>query len=299
MIISLCGIISNGFLLLVFAVDPLRCLRSVSSGLILNLCFADFLTAIMIFFWATMHWTWAPDLVADIIFCLVWFGYSASFLTIALLSLERYIVIRHIWSADTIVTKRRTVYAVVVIWLTSAISFIQLDEKNSHIHMFVLSSVFELCVVVVIILYVRLWVIRRRHAPHQHRALVKDECKLTTVVFVLILLLIVTTVPLIFLYQLLNGLFLFCGSNCAGNEIKQISSYLTPVLAVNFAVNPVIYGWRLPKYRRSFAALCSTILTRKPTTQKLDKIVGTHKRNKTQLLEVNSTQITNGSSTSL
>lgn len=298
MIISLCGIISNCFLLVVFAADPLRCLRNISSGLILNLCIADFLTAIMIFLWTTTHWNWASEKFGQIVFCLVWFGYSASFLTIALLSLERYIVIRHIWSADTIITKRRTTYAVAMIWLISAVSFIRLDHEKLSIHMFILSSIFELCVLVVIIFYIKLWAIRRRHdALQEHRALIKRENRLTKVVFTLIVLLVLTTLPLIFLYQLLHGLLLFCGSHCIDKEMRYIPVYLTPVFAVNFALNPAIYGWRLPKYRRSFSALCA-IITRRPARQKLDKIE-VKKRNETQSLEMNATQITNGSSTSL
>lgn len=299
MFITVCGIISNGFLLVVFAIDPLRCLRSVSSGLILNLCIADLVTALMLFLWTTMLWNWASDpyKVGQVIFCFVWFGYSASFLTIALLSLERYIAIRYIWATDTIVTKRRSLCGVVVIWFISGISFIPLDHKNLSIHMFILSSVFELCVLAVITFYTKLWVIRQRHVLQQHRAHIKRETKLTKVVFALIVLLVITTMPLIFCYQLLYGLMLFCGHHCIVEPMTYLPVYLTPVFAINFALNPAIYGWRLPKYRRSFAALC-TVLIRNPARQKLDRIV-TYRQGKTDTLEVNATQVTIGSCSSL
>jgi hypothetical protein len=244
-----------------------------------------------------MHWNWASEDLGQIIFCLVWFGYSAAFLTIALLSLERYIVIRYIWSADAIVTKRRSASAVVIIWLVSGISFIQLDHKKLSMHMFMLSSVFEICILVVITFYVKLWAIRRRHALQHHIALIKQENKLTKVVFALIVILVLTTLPLVFLYQLLHGLLLFCGRDCIDEVIRYIPAYLTPVFAVNFALNPAIYGWRLPKYRRSFSALW-TIFIRNPARQKRDKIV-MHKQRGTHNLEVTATQITNGSCTSL
>ena len=297
MFITVCGTISNGFLLVVFAVDPLRCLRSVSSGLILNLCIADLVTALMLFLWTTMFWNWASDKVGEVIFCFVWFGYSASFLTIALLSLERYIAIRYIWSTGTIVTKRRSVCGVVVIWFISGISFIQLDHKNLGIHMFILSSVFELCVLAVITFYTKLWVIRQRHVLQQHRAHIKQEANLTKVVLALIVILVITTMPLIFFYQLLYGLILFCGHRCVAEAMSYLPVYLTPVFAVNFTLNPAIYGWRLPKYRRSFAALC-TILMRNPVRQKLDRIV-TYRQRETHSLEVNATQVTIGSCSSL
>ena len=282
MFITVCGIISNGFLLVVFAVDPLQCLRSVSSGLILNLCIADLVTALMLFLWTTMFWIWASDKAGEVIFCFVWFGYSTSFLTIALLSLERYIAIRYIWCTGTIVTKRRSVCGVVVIWFISGISFIRLDLKNLGIHMFILSPVFELCVLAVITFYTKLWVIRQRHVLQQHRAHIKQEANLTKVVFALIVILVITTMPLIFFYQLLYGLILFCGHRCVAEAMSYLPVYLTPVFAVNFTLNPAIYGWSIlsPKYRRSFAALC-TILMRNPVRQKLDRIV-TYRQRETE-----------------
>ena len=295
--ICVCGIISNGFLLIVFATDPLRCLRNTSSGLILNLCVADLLTATMLFLWATTHWNWASEDFSEVVFGLVWFGYSASFLTIALLALERYIVIRYIWSADTIVTKRRTVFAVVIIWFISGISLFPRDHKNRSAYIFVLSSVFELSVLIVIIFYVKLWILRRRHSFQQHRALIKKENRLTKVVFTLIVLLVLTTVPLIFSYQLLHGWYLLCGLDCIDIAMAYNLPYLTPIFAVNFALNPGIYGWRLPKYRQSFFAMCAIIMCN-PTRQKRDEIV-IHKKEEKQYLEVNATQVTNGSCTSL
>lgn len=297
MFVCICGIISNGFLLVVFATDPLRCLRNISSGLILNLCIADFLTAIMLLVWTTTLWNWASDKVSKVIFCVIWFGYSASFLTIALLSLERYIVIRYIWSSDTIVTKKRTAYGIIVIWLMSGISFISLDLKNLSISMFVLSTVLEICVLVVIIFYIKIWSIRRRHARQQHRAVIRQEIRLTKVVFALIMLLVVTTMPLIFLYQLLHGLWLFCGTKCISDLIQYLPAYLTPLFSINFALNPAIYGWRLPKYRRSFATLC-TIVMRSSVRQKLSTIV-MYKREETTSSDVTATHITSGSCTSL
>ena len=295
--ICLCGIVSNGFLLVVFAADPLNCLRNISSGLILNLCIADLLTATMLFLWTTTHWSWASESLSEVVFGLVWFGYSASFLTIALLSLERYIVIRHIWSADSIITKRRTAYAVVTVWSISGISLIPLDHENLSMYIFVLSSVVELCVLIVIIFYVKLWIIRRRHALQHHRALIKQENRLTKVVFALIVILVITTIPMIFSFQLLHGLSLFCGLGCIDEAMGYIPPYLTPVFAVNFALNPAIYGWRLPKYRQSFSALCDMIMCN-PARRKRDEVV-IHKRGEKQFLEVNTTQITNGSCASL
>ncbi|XP_028397264.1 apelin receptor-like [Dendronephthya gigantea] len=296
LIVSVCGVISNGFLLVVFAMDPLRCLRNVSSGLILNLCIADLLTSTTLVLWNTNTWDWASDELSEVIFSLVWFGYSASFLTVALLSLERYIVIRYIWSSDSVVTKRRTAYAVVIIWLISGMSFVRLDKKNISVHIFISSSVYELCVLVVIVFYTKLWVIRRRHTFQHHRAL-KKESELTKVVFALIILLFVTTLPLIFLYQLLHGLNLFCGTRCIPNDMVYIPPYLTPIFSVNFVINPALYGWRLPKYRRSFFAVCGVVVGN-PVRQKIDKVVR-YTRKETNSLEVNTTQVTNGSCISL
>ena len=213
----------------------------------------------MLLLWNAAYWKWAPEVVTTIFFYLVWLGYTVSFLTIVLLSLERYIAIRYIWSANKIVTKRRTYCAIATIWLTSGIPLIPLSGKNQDIQVFVMSSFFELCILLVTIFYGKLLANRRNQVNREHKEHMKQETKLTKVVFMLIALLVITTVPTIVHYQVIYGLALFCGVDCVHENLLLVPVYLTPLFSANFAINPIVYAWRLPKYRRSFLALWKSI----------------------------------------
>ena len=247
--VSSFAMIANGVLVIVFVVDPLRCLRNVSSALIINLAVADFLTGAMILIWATEIWQWQPLVMSQVVFSTIWLGYTASFLTIAVLSCERYIAIRYIWSAGRIVTKKRTLFVIFGIWVLSSFSFIAMPTKNIGLYVFSLSSVLEVCIFVVVVFYLKLWRLRRKQSQRESTMAVKQEMKLTIVVLLLVLLLIITALPLMIVYQLL-----FLKDTSSALPLR-----LLPLFALNFGLNPIIYGWRLPKYRRSFHRLFSML----------------------------------------
>lgn len=256
-ITSASGIVLNGILFIVFIVDPLRCLRSVSSSLIINLCVADLLTAITILVWATNVWEPQRDiLIAKIIFSTIWLGYTVSFLTIALLSWERYIAIRFMWTANRIVTKKRTLYAIATIWLLSSSACISIWDNYYEIYIALLSTVFELCIIIVVVFYFKLWNLRRQQRQQDSSAAVNQEMKLTVVVLLLVIILVVTTLPLMIFYQAIFFRSLTCGVECIGT-VETLPIKFFPIFSLNFCLNPIVYGWRLPKYRRSFYLLCS------------------------------------------
>ena len=254
------AIILNGLLLVVFAVDPLRCLRNISSYLIINIALADLVTGTAILIWTTQTWPWLSFLCEQIVLSSIWLGYTVSFLTITLLSCERFIAIKYIWSANRIVTKQRTMYAIIIIWLISCSSFVLISPTYRQIYILSLSTFFEFCVIVVVIFYVKLWRTRRSHSQQESAIAVRQEMKLTVVVFILLVILVFTTLPLMFTYQIIILASLICKTRfCLGKALHSLPLQLFPVFAINFSLNPVIYAWRLPKYRRSFYLLCSML----------------------------------------
>ena len=194
--------IPNGVLLVVFAVVPLRCLRNVSTWLIVNLSLADLMTAAAITIWASSMWGWLSPKTASLVASIAWMGYMVSFLTIALLSLERYVVIKYMWSADAIVTKNRTLVAILAIWLWSGNAFFFTKEENRKIFIIALSSVMEVCIILVVVFYYKLWSLRRKQMQ-QAEALSKEETGPTVVVCIISLTLIATTMPLLASYQVI------------------------------------------------------------------------------------------------
>ena len=83
-----------------------------------------------------------------------------------------------------------------------------------------------------------------------------QQDKLTAVVLLLVGILALTVLPYLLASQILIGYSIFC--NCPPPEaLLQFTHYYFPIELLNFAVNPLVYAWRLPQYRRSLRYLCS------------------------------------------
>ncbi|XP_046846786.1 adenosine receptor A1-like [Xenia sp. Carnegie-2017] len=117
----------------------------------------------------------------------------------------------------------------------------------------------SLCILLVTIFYGKLLANRWNQVNREHKEHMNQETKLTKVVFMLIALLVITTVPTIVHYQVIYGLALFCGVDCIHENFFLVPVCLTSLFSANFAINPIVYAWRLPKYRRSFLALWKSI----------------------------------------
>jgi hypothetical protein len=83
-----------------------------------------------------------------------------------------------------------------------------------------------------------------------------QQDKLTAVVLLLVGILALTVLPYLLASQILIGYSIFC--NCPPPEsLILFVQYYFPIELLNFAVNPLVYAWRLPQYRRSLRYLCS------------------------------------------
>ena len=83
-----------------------------------------------------------------------------------------------------------------------------------------------------------------------------QQDKLTAVVLLLVGILALTVLPYLLASQILLGYWMFC--KCPPpNVLLLFHRYYFPIELLNFAVNPLVYAWRLPQYRRSLKYLCS------------------------------------------
>ena len=74
-------------------------------------------------------------------------------------------------------------------------------------------------------------------------------------VFLLVLVLTVTVLPLIICYQLSTYHALTKKSPATKEQLSWVALYLLPLYCVKFFLNPILYAWRLEKYRSSFMAV--------------------------------------------
>ena len=84
-----------------------------------------------------------------------------------------------------------------------------------------------------------------------------QQDKLTAVVLLLVGILALTVLPYLLASQIQIGYLIFC--KCRPPKVlMNFTHYFFPVELLNFAVNPLVYAWRLPQYRRSLRYLCSS-----------------------------------------
>ena len=85
---------------------------------------------------------------------------------------------------------------------------------------------------------------------------IQQENKLTAVVLLLVGVLALTVLPYLLASQIIVAYYIFC--KCPVPEgLMKFSIIYFPIELLNFAVNPLIYAWRLPQYRRTLKYLCA------------------------------------------
>ena len=105
---------------------------------------------------------------------------------------------------------------------------------------------------------------------------IEHEKKLTAVVLLLVGVLALTVLPYLLASQIYVGFIIFSPCPAPPDLVKFTSIYF-PIELLNFAVNPLIYAWRLPQYRRTLKYLCTRHRT--PRSPSSANFVGTASAN--------------------
>ena len=252
---SVFAVICNVLLLIVFFKNPYGDMRGTASMLIFNVTLCDLLSACVFIIWNTSHWWRCPTWLYKVINVGLWIPVLTSILTLLVLSFERYIVVKWPWKESQLITKRRTVVACATTWIVSIVLCVTLDGNNQTIFLLVLSTVIEISVFIQVLFYVLLW--RQRKSEELSTAIQDqgEQRQLTLVVFLLVVLVIVTILPQVISYQMLTALTLMQKLPETEDRLSYVVFYLLPLYSANFLLDPIIYAWRLKKYRKSFFAV--------------------------------------------
>ena len=253
---SVFAVICNVLLLIVFFKNPYGDMRGTASMLIFNVTLCDLLSACVFIIWNTSHWWRCPTWLYKVINVGLWIPVLTSILTLLVLSFERYIVVKWPWKESQLITKRRTVVACATTWIVSIVLCVTLDGNNQTIFLLVLSTVIEISVFIQVLFYVLLW--RQRKSEELSSATQLDQREqrqLTLVVFLLVVLVIVTILPQVISYQMFAALTLMQKLPETEDRLSYVVFYLLPLYSANFLLDPIIYAWRLKKYRKSFFAV--------------------------------------------
>ena len=275
LLIAFISVLLNGSLLLVLAKERKSFLHMRVTYYIINLGIADFLTGLITLFLVMTRLAHIQMSTTgeDLMVILNWITMQCSFYTLVMMSIDRLVIVLYSLSWSYILTVRRTIVGIISCWVVSVAGGILMYFYQLETRLAILSFV-ELSILIFICNSLFIYpVLRKREkgrvitrvsasqTVYSQRVLYPlPYDNMSRVVIILIVVLIITQLPFVIYLQmwLIHQL-----SGRSVLDMVRTQSFLTGYLYVqsfaclNFAMNPVVYAWRIKKYREAFAnALC-------------------------------------------
>ena len=247
------SMLTNGVLLVILYLDPLKKFRTTTNYLIISLTFSDFVTGGVS---CAFAFTYSP-----VTFGMFWTTILSSFFTIFFISCERLVVVMYPLKAKSLITERRVFTFIAADWLASAVLGslvgILLPPVREH-YLFVVVFILLALIIVLVGIYIAIILkmrrkpklIRKSMRPDSLRNKMLHEKRLVGVLMLLVAILLITVVPYLATGLVMNG-YRILGRTPIPESLAGFTKYYLLVELLNFAVNPIIYAWRLPSYRRS------------------------------------------------
>ena len=303
-IIGIIGIFLNTATFIVMLDNFTKIFSKMEACFMANLCVADLGTNINAFLWAVFPFSHYPQAFILTLHCLMWTTISASFLTLLFLAVERLLlVVKPIKVRNMQLNRSFACACCAVIWLISIVagSMITVDAMIVQCAIVV---IFEISLIATIGCYVYIYFTVtklnfRRTARNstknmnfklegeenepalQHRVAVRQEARLTKLVFVLILILIITVLPYMLLLQVTLARSVSCPSCEWPPSMILALDVLFPIEMLNFVINPAVYAWRLPKFRQASKRTFSRVICCKKWKSNAEAVARTPKTSET------------------
>ena len=189
-------------------------------------------------------------------------------MSLMFLSVERIIAFREPFASRSIVTVKRTIIAIVLIWIFSMscgtlVYFKQVETQ------FAMTLVFEVCVVIFLVsqAYIIMKMQKRKRknlfCDHDVSIVTRKHMEkqqnynqnVTKAVSILIIVVVVTLLPYMVALQIyfLSELHFRPPLDPKTQRfLTEFIYYFYPIELINFIVNPIIYAYRLKRYRNAF-----------------------------------------------
>lgn len=266
--VALTASVANSLLLVIIYKDPHRNLRSPSTNLVINMAVADFLTGFLSGFLVTAYdgllfmgrtaRSLERYLLVNIVVAVV--SIMVGCCNVVAMACDRWLAVTAALNYRTIVTVRRVNSFIVLFWIYAigfvGLSFYRAIPKNvyellyCHLHV-------SLPLIVLPLLYWKTFRALEAHSrrmtnlgPGNQRMNAKTVCaeRKTTKAFVIVLCLFyVSFLPYVVVVNLKN----FCPV-CAVSKGFQVFLHIAyRFLILNCCLDPFVYAWRIPKYRRA------------------------------------------------
>ena len=255
--VAILAVLGNSFVIAAFM--RFKNLRTRTNYFVVGLAAADILVGLLsIPFWiTTMVSIWLQgvswmksSLLYRAFIALDVFSGIASILHLLLISLERLYAIgcpvRHRVSST-----RSYILAASLSWcLTLIVTVLFAAQKHfTHFPRFlVLLFCFLVPLIMICFTYITLWLLVKFQKHDSNFWNRNKEIKLSLTIFFVILLFIAAWTP----FMVINIVMFFCGHCVIPNKVAYVSKLLH---YSNSAVNPLVYGYRLPEFKRAFRFL--------------------------------------------
>jgi hypothetical protein len=266
-----------GNLLVCYAIlkDPFRELRTPFSFLILCLAMTDLLVGILMDPVSVIfHLSEALKInLVDIrILHILYFILStASILSLGALTFDRYVAVIYPLKYKNYLSSKRSIIASVVIWLVS-LGLSSVYFKLGYIFYSLIFANTAVFLTFLVLLFVYISIYKRLHAQVNvlsHRRAtdtrvnrinkkklsnLKWETKVTKALVLVLLAYILCFAPACIIIYVLN----FC-SKCDCEFIHWLRDLQFVIVLLNSAINPYLYAWRMPQFKKVLFKFCSCI----------------------------------------
>ena len=256
--IDVCGVVLHVLLLYAFLKDPLKCFKNLRMSFVINLAISDLLVCLFSLFKVL---TINHGTLYSVSTFLKRSVFVVSCITIASISVDRFLLIMYPIKHRYWIQVRTITIWLSCIWLVSVCYnakrlFLGVEHNYEHtVYMGLITTLFLLTGMAYASVYVHFKkqsrTVIQQNDSNDNRAeklrLLKKKRFLKTIILI----------ALITVATFLPGWILFLGSKCqilpSDNLASQILLKICAVLmGINFAINPLIYIFRFPNYRKTF-----------------------------------------------
>lgn len=267
----------NLALLIIIFRDTRRFLQTPPSFLMTNLCVSDFIVGLVVDNLAAVK-----DLLDPILRLFLGLSLFVSSGTMIALSYDRFVVVKHPLKYRSTMTIERVKIFIVTLWSASVVVCILpvLGIPEKVLAITVAHIYASLPAVVLTVMYIKVFrSLRKRKRELQEAGInstmrpkqnLDRERKMVVTILIVLALFYVTFMPEFIALHVLH----FWNRSVRSSVFRMVEIVFSRFLFLNSAMNPFVYSWRLPKYRKALVenfAKLKIFLCKTPTKEQCDR----------------------------
>jgi hypothetical protein len=264
--VDVIGIICNILLILVIIIDPLKILHRGAWITILNISVADFIAcganfAKLLFYKVASSSSISVPITISIMNFFWMLGVGASFMLLASLNVQIYIIIKYPMKSRLMLTRKKVILSCIIVWAVAIgmgmvdIGYIWINGFEVFYLYIANIATLEVAVACQVVLKIltAIEILGSRYDGLNAETQNQKQKDVAKVVTILNVILIVTAFPYFLAKQIefIGRL----GETSNDSLVRNFPYYYEPVALLNFVLNPLLYSLRMRDYRRSLIAL--------------------------------------------